>query len=58
MFNRIRIKFIALSMAALFVILFVIIAGMNMVNYRNIIEEADSTLTMMSENNGSFPIFE
>lgn len=57
MFNRIRIKFIALSMTALFVLLFVIIAGMNMVNYRNIIEEADSTLTMMSENKGTFPIF-
>lgn len=57
MFHRIRIKFIALSMTALFVLLFVIIAGMNIINYRTIIEEADSTLSMMSENKGTFPSF-
>ena len=57
MFNRIRIKFIALSMTALFVLLFVIIAGMNVVNYRTIIGEADSTLAMLSENKGTFPTF-
>jgi len=57
MFNRIRIKFITLSMTALFVLLFVIIAGMNVVNYRIIIGEADSTLSMLSENKGIFPPF-
>lgn len=57
MFKRIRVKFITLSMTALFVLLFVIIAGMNVVNYRIIIEEADSTLTMMAENKGTFPSF-
>ena len=57
MFNRIRIKFITLSMTALFVLLFVIIAGMNVVNYRTIIQEADSTLAMMAENKGTFPSF-
>jgi len=57
MLNRIRIKFITLSMTALFVLLFVIIAGMNVVNYRTIIEEADSTLFMLSENKGRFPPF-
>ncbi len=57
MFKRIRVKFIILSMTALFVLLFVIIAGMNIVNYKAIIEEADSTLTMMAENEGKFPSF-
>ncbi len=57
MLNRIRIKFITLSMTALFVLLFVIIAGMNVVNYRTIIGEADSTLFMLSENKGKFPPF-
>lgn len=57
MFNRIRIKFIVLSMTALFILLFVIIAGMNVVNYRAIIEEADSMLAMMAENEGTFPSF-
>ena len=57
MLNRIRIKFITLSMTALFVLLFVIIAGMNVVNYRTIIGEADATLFMLSENKGKFPTF-
>ena len=57
MFKRIRVKFIILSMTALFVLLFVIIAGMNLVNYKAVIEEADSTLAMMAENEGKFPPF-
>ncbi len=57
MLRKIRIKFITLSMTALFVLLFVIIAGMNVVNYRTIIQEADSTLAMMAENKGTFPSF-
>lgn len=57
MFKRIRVKFIVLSMTALFVLLFVIISGMNIVNYKAVIEEADSTLAMMAENEGKFPPF-
>lgn len=57
MLKRIRVKFIVLSMTALFVLLFVIIAGMNIVNYKAVIEEADSTLAMMAENEGKFPPF-
>ena len=57
MFKKIRIKFIVLSMTALFVLLFAIIAGMNVVNYRTIVQEADSTLDMMAENKGTFPPF-
>ena len=57
MLKKIRIKFIILSMTALFVLLFVIIAGMNVVNYRTIVQEADSILDMMAENQGTFPPF-
>lgn len=57
MFKQIRIKFIVLSMTALFVLLFAVIAGMNLVNYKAVIEEADSTLAMMAENEGKFPPF-
>ena len=57
MLKRIRVKFIVLSMTALFVLLSVIIAGMNIVNYKAVIEEADSTLAMMAENEGKFPPF-
>ncbi len=57
MFGKIRIKFIALSMTALFILLFSIILCMNIVNYKSIIEEADSTLTMLADNKGVFPPF-
>lgn len=55
MFNKVRMKFITLSMTALFVLLFVIIAGMNVLNYKAIISEADTLLSMVSENEGKFP---
>ncbi len=57
MFGKIRIKFIALSMSALFILLFSIVLCMNIVNYKSIIEEADSTLAILAENKGAFPPF-
>lgn len=55
MFNKVRRKFIVLSMTALFVLLFVIIAGMNVLNYQTIVREADKILSVMAENKGKFP---
>lgn len=56
MIRRLKIKFIALSLTALFVLLSAIVAGMNFLNYRAIVSEADATLALLSENKGTFPI--
>lgn len=42
-------------MSALFILLSVIIAGMNIINYNSVINEADSILSILSKNKGNFP---
>ena len=58
MIRKLKIKFIALALTALFVLLAVIIAGMNLLNYEAVIDEADETLSLLSQNQGTFPKFE
>lgn len=58
MIGKLRRKFIILSMLALFFLLAIIVAGMNIVNYHFIVKEADSQLSMMSANRGVFPEFD
>lgn len=55
MIKKMQTKFILLSMSALLLVLTVIIAGVNFVNYRSVIREADTVLSILSENQGSFP---
>lgn len=57
MIQKIRIRFIAVAMAALFVLLAVIITGMNIVNYKSIVRDADTKLEMLTQNKGRFPEF-
>ena len=57
MIQRLKIKFIILSMSALLVLLTVIVAGMNLINYNSVIEDADFILTLLSQNKGNFPDF-
>jgi len=56
--KKLRIKFITLSMMALFVLLAGIVAGMNMMNYNAVITESDQTLALLSKNGGRFPEFD
>lgn len=58
MIQKLRAKFIALSMMSLFVLLAVIVIGMNVINYNTVVVEADETLAYLSENRGAFPKFE
>ncbi len=58
MIQKLKLKFIILSMTALLVLLTVIVAGMNIINYSSVIEEADSILSVLSQNKGMFPDFE
>lgn len=57
MIRKLKIKFVALAMAALFVLLVVIITGMNIINYNSVIADADETLQLLSQNKGTFPDF-
>ena len=55
MIKKLQIKFILLSMTALLLVLTIIIAGINIVNYNGVAEDADDVLAILSENKGSFP---
>lgn len=57
MINKLKIKFIALSMTALFILLFVIVSGMNLLNFNSVMIEADQLLQILSQNKGDFPDF-
>lgn len=56
MIRKLRRKFIILALTALFVLLAVIVLGMNLLNYRSVVKDADTTLTILSENGGTFPV--
>ena len=56
MIKKLQRKFILLSMSALFFVLTVIIAGINIVNYNGVTQEADKLLSVISENKGEFPM--
>lgn len=58
MIHKLKLKFILLSMTALFVLLTVIVAGMNIINYNSVVKEADSILSVLSKNKGMFPDME
>lgn len=55
MIRKIKIKFIILSMTALFVLLSLIVTGMNVVNYNAVVKESDDILAVLSKNRGAFP---
>lgn len=55
MIKRLQLKFVLICMGSLFAVLAIIIAGMNIVSYRNVVWEADELLTLLSENKGRFP---
>ena len=49
MIQKLRIRFIILSMSTLLAVLLVILGGINITNYSGIVSEADRTLTALSE---------
>lgn len=55
MIKKLQLKFILLAMSALFVVLVIIISGINIINYNKITEQADEVLSVLCENNGAFP---
>ncbi len=55
MIKKLKVKFCILSVTALFVLLSVIVAGMNILNYNSVVDEADALLVLLSQNMGRFP---
>ena len=56
MIRRLRKKFITVAVLAVFIVLFILIGTINIINYRNMIADADSTLEILSQYNGYFPM--
>ena len=52
MIKKLKIRFIVLAMVSLTVLLSVIVAGMNMINYSKVVSDADTKLEVLGENSG------
>ena len=50
MIKRFKCRFILAAMASVFIVLAVILGIANVTNYRRIVKEADTTLTILMEN--------
>lgn len=55
MIRKLKIKYIILALSSLLVLLSFIVAGMNILNYNEVAKEADATLSLLSQNQGTFP---
>lgn len=55
MIRKLKNKVVLLTMTALFALLGVIVTGMNVINYTSVVKEADTILTVLSQNKGMFP---
>ena len=56
MIKKLRFKFVLAAMLSLFAVLFVIIGAVNVLNYQSIVSDADSTLYLLEQNDGKFPV--
>ena len=52
MIKKLKIRFIVLAMVSLAVLLSVIVAGMNIINYRKVLSDADARIEVLEENSG------
>lgn len=57
MIRKLKIKFVVLAMIALFSLLAVIVTAMNVINYSTVVDEADTILSILTQNKGVFPEF-
>lgn len=55
MIEKLRRKFILVTMAIVFLVMFVVLVTLNITNYFHAVERADEILTVLAENDGSFP---
>ena len=55
MIQRLRKKFIAASMLAVFLVVGAILGILNVISYRNIVSDADDVLALLRDNDGALP---
>ena len=55
MIRKLKIKFTVLTTASLFVLMSLVVFGMNFINYRTVVSDADRVLDMLTKNHGDFP---
>lgn len=55
MIQKLRMKFIALSIGIVAAVVFTIIFGINFLNYSRVVNRADNILEILAENDGYFP---
>lgn len=55
MIKKLRVKFIAVAMISVMVVLTIILGTINVLNYRGVVEDADNILQILADNGGKFP---
>ena len=55
MIRTLRLRFIRLAMLSVALVLFLIIGAINILDYRNVVRDADTILSILQDNNGHFP---
>ena len=55
MIRKLQIKLISISMISLILVMSVILGAVNLLNYRQVVLDADRTLAFLAENDGEFP---
>ena len=55
MIKRLRKRFILSAILSVFVVLFLIIGGINLFNYMEVVKEGDNVLNILMDNGGVFP---
>lgn len=55
MIKKLRKKFIAIAMCSMALVLFAIMAGINIANYTNVCRNADMRIHVIADNDGNFP---
>ena len=55
MIKKLRFKLIMAAMASLLAVLLVIMTAVSVISYRKVVDDADTTLALLAENDGFFP---
>ena len=55
MIRKLRFQFILIALSAVFLVLLVLVGGINLLNYREILTDSDHVLEILFQNGGSFP---
>ena len=56
MIRRLQKKFIIIAVLSVFIVLLILIGTINIINYRNMVTEVDSTLEILAAYKGYFPM--